>query len=181
MGYAPIEGRSAWGWPEPGGTEMERIYGSKYNRDLTTTEIAKLLRKDIKAAVKSGQLPKGKYSITTQYFSMGSSITVRIKDIDFLFLNVKRVLHGEKVGIDHEPIYNESGQKVLRTLEAMAVQYNHDGSDLMTDYHDVRFYFSATYDWEMEAAIREGILARQSLSFKHHPMQGQYGPDGVGR
>lgn len=36
-----------------------RTEGAKYNRNLSTTEIAKLIRADIMTAIKAGQLPKG--------------------------------------------------------------------------------------------------------------------------
>lgn len=133
----------------------ERHYGSKYDRNLTTTQIAKLLREGIKDAIKKGRLPKGKYSVRTEYFSMGSSIDVTIKDIEIPFLNPERVLHGE--GRHDEPrrsIYSVEGAQVLDTLKSLAWQWNHDGSDTMTDYFDVNFYFNAKFDWEMEQRER---------------------------
>jgi hypothetical protein len=47
-----------------------------------TAEIAKLIRNDIKAAVKAGKLPTGiKVSVTTDTYSMGSSIRVSVREL----------------------------------------------------------------------------------------------------
>ena len=52
-----------------------------------TAQIAARIREDIKAAVKSGALPRAKYSVTTDKYSMGSSITVVASGLSFPVLN----------------------------------------------------------------------------------------------
>lgn len=59
----------------------ERSYGAKYDKNLSTTQIAALVREEIKAAVKAGTLPAGKYSVRSQSYSGGSSIDVRISGL----------------------------------------------------------------------------------------------------
>ena len=54
----------------------ERSYGYQYEaqKGLTTSQIAKLIRADIKTAVKEGLLPNTwKYSVRTQTFAGGSA------------------------------------------------------------------------------------------------------------
>jgi len=64
--------------------QYERQYGARYDRTLTTTEIAKRFREDVKAAQAAGDLPLGlKVSVTTKYFSGGSSIHVVVKAADY--------------------------------------------------------------------------------------------------
>ena len=48
----------------------EKTYGPKYNAELTRKEIAALIRADLKAAVASGELPKG---LKTSVRKSGSS------------------------------------------------------------------------------------------------------------
>ena len=56
------------------------VQGEKYLKttQLTTTEIAKLIRKQLKK-----ELPICKFSVTTSYFSGGSSITVALMEAPF--------------------------------------------------------------------------------------------------
>lgn len=58
--------------------------GEKYEttKDLSTTEIAKLIRKEIKEC-----FPNIKVSVRTQYFSGGSSIDVYITNAGFKPIN----------------------------------------------------------------------------------------------
>ena len=53
--------------------------GSKYIQGQDVAEIAKVLRSDIKQAVKAGLLPTGlKVGVTISRFSMGCSLSVRV-------------------------------------------------------------------------------------------------------
>src|SRR6266571_4510193 len=64
----------------------ERAYGTKYDTKLTTTQIAALVRAEIKAAQKElapGGFPRGlKFSVRSSYFSGGSSIDINISGIE---------------------------------------------------------------------------------------------------
>lgn len=55
---------------------MERKTGSKYDGNLDITDIARLVRADIKAAVKKGELPTVTYSVRVSRFSMGQALTI---------------------------------------------------------------------------------------------------------
>ena len=49
---------------------MREFTGTKFDRNLTTTEIAKRIRADIKEAARLGEIPAAaKYSVKTKYFS----------------------------------------------------------------------------------------------------------------
>ena len=136
----------------------ERSYGAKYNKELNTTQIAKAFREDVKAAKKSGELPKNlKLSVTTDYYSMGSSISVKVKEwggdiytTAFLLAEKNdphRYFEGER--------WTGQAKALLKQLKGMLDAYNHDGSDMMTDYYDVKFSGSVDFDWELEKADKE--------------------------
>ena len=52
-----------------------------------TAALAKLIRQDIQTALAAGDLPRAKYSVTTDKYSMGSSITVVATKLPFSVLN----------------------------------------------------------------------------------------------
>jgi hypothetical protein len=121
--------------------------------------------KEIKAAVKSGLLPAGKFSVRSKYFSGGSSIDITIKNLTVPFLNLDAILW--EVDHPNEPMalkpswldyYTEAGNKAVWTLEAILNQYNFDKSDRMTDYFFVNFYDSVGFDWEYERHIKTTLL-----------------------
>lgn len=147
---------------------MTMSKGSKYTqtKNLRTVEIAKLIRADIKAAIKSGELPAGiKCSVTTESFSGGSSIDIRVTACpvqiwteSFLTSNPNVFFEGERV--------TEEAKAILKTLKAIHRQYNFDHSDIQTDYFHVRYYGGASFCWELEKADREATIARKAAETK---------------
>ncbi|MCR4330240.1 MAG: hypothetical protein NUV65_06885 [Candidatus Roizmanbacteria bacterium] len=137
-------------------------YGSKLDTKLSTTEEAKLIRADIKEAVKTGLLPKAKYSVRTKYFSGGSSIDVRISDVKTPIINLDWI---ERVMTEAHWQYNtpacmkytDTGRSILWTVEAIVNQYNFDKSEPMVDYFFVNFYSSVEYNWQWERSITESL------------------------
>jgi hypothetical protein len=135
-----------------------RWYGDKYanTRDLTLTDIAKLIRAEVKLARKIAKMtatpgavkiadPIGdaptaiKVSVRTQYYSGGGSIDVRLSNIP------------AEWGWTEEPddsYYDRRPRKVAtpalkafaRAIKDVMDSYNYDGSDILTDYFDRRFY-----------------------------------------
>jgi hypothetical protein len=125
-----------------------RTYGSKYN-DLSkdahgwvdTTVIAKAIRADIKAAVKAGDIPCVKYSVRTRKFAGGSAIDVEVIGLPNARIEREHPYGGTVFA------YSDETNIVVKKLEAIVAAYNHDGSDSMTDYFDVRFYGHVSVDW----------------------------------
>lgn len=129
-------------------------YGDKYaaTRSLNTTEVAKLIRQDVKLARKVGvtgeaaaavalRNPIGdapaeiKFRVHTEYFAGGSSITIKIDNIP------------EQWGFEERDVYGHPAmmptaalQELADELAALMAPYNYDGSDTQADYWDVRFY-----------------------------------------
>lgn len=125
-----------------GPSYADGFVGEKYKPYRSTTDTAKLIRADIKAAVKAGDLPGTvRYSVRTAYFSGGSSIHISVKDAI-----VRRVVE------EHQPwnglVYSHEAGVLLGQLESIMSQYQRDMSDSMVDYFEVDFYQHAAYDWE---------------------------------
>ena len=143
----------------------ERWYGTRYaeTSNLSLTDIAKLIRAEIKIAMKLAKVDAGpgalavmdpftgipaglKIGVRTQYYSGGGSINVTVRGIP------------AEWGWTEEPDYRGYGDGRMREVATPALQalakavkgimnsYNYDGSDSMVDYFDVRFYGHVTDD-----------------------------------
>jgi hypothetical protein len=138
----------------------QRVYGSKYDNTLTTTQIAKLIRADIRQAIKSGDIPKIKASVRTRYFAGGSSIDIAIKETSFPILNpiyLDKYFRDEQINFNTTQRYTDQLNDVIRKLRAISTSYNHDGSESQVDYFDVNFYSNVSLDWSYENSIRNRL------------------------
>lgn len=150
-------------------------YGTKYaaTKDLNRVEIAKLIRADIKAAVANGSLPKASYSVKTESYAGGGSINVRIANVEkpgFVLANADRIRwdhenpHAGLCGCPSEArwLYSGDARELLRAVDAIMGAYNYDGSDIQSDYFNVRFYghaeFSHAWADERIASEKPAIL-----------------------
>lgn len=153
----------------------ERSYGYRYEEGgkLDTAEIAKLIRQEIKAAVREGLLPeRWKYSVSTERFAGGSSIDARVKNCADAWMlcpgyridtrhdyedgswtatgcgNPWCKAGGEfkdrEGAEDHDVLTEEAGIAKM-TLDRIHGAFNHDGSDSMTDYFDVNYYGTVNF------------------------------------
>jgi hypothetical protein len=148
----------------------ETTYGTKYEatKDLSRVEIAKLIRADIKAAVKAGLIPKAKYSVTC---SRGTGIDVSIVDVErrgFVLHNPER-LRWEAEN-PHASMWSAPGnvrdrfspeaEAVLAALKEIWGAYNYDGSDIQSDYFNVRYYGGVQFGWQWADTMREQELLK---------------------
>ena len=114
---------------------------------LGTKETAARIRADIKNLQKHKMLPAGKFSVTMDSFSGGSSIDVRVVDVDAVMFNVdrfaaeKREPHTFHDGI---PWMTPEGDRIMALLKKVGGVYHRDESDIMTDYFNVNFYFNVS-------------------------------------
>lgn len=138
-------------------------YGSKYDERLDVAEIAKRVRADLKALIKAGTIPKGKYSVTIQRFSGGCSLRVRLDQL----ISTHLMLNSERVKFEQEnphafpgnlPQFSPTGKALLKTVEAVVNAYNFDGSRTESDYWNVNFYDSVDFDGDFLRAQRATIL-----------------------
>jgi hypothetical protein len=160
----------------------ERSYGYKYEEGgkLDTAAIAKLIRRDIKTAIREGMLPdRWKYSVTIDRFAGGSSIDVRVKDCADAWM----ACPGYRIGTRHDlpsggytatacgrpdctgehMVLSEEAEVAKMTLQRIHFAYNHDGSDSMVDYFDVNYYGHVDFQsresarWEAEHKAKKAV------------------------
>lgn len=140
-------------------------YGSKWaaTKDLSRVEIAKLIRADIKAAVKAGLLPKAKYSVTCESYSGGGSIDVSISAVEGIPVhNAERLLfvHANPHEFERMSRYSAEMTKAIETIELIHGAYNYDGSDIQADYFHVRYYGNVQVAWQYADAVAAEELAK---------------------
>jgi hypothetical protein len=140
-------------------------YGEKYQPGMDAVDITKLMRQDIKAAIKAGLLPDGKYSVRLRRYSGGQSIDMTASHLQ----TCKLVLNPERVQWEKEHPhlvnphnrYTAEGDRILEELKSIHNAYNYDGSDTMSDCYNVNYYGHPDYDWqwlrEQENTILEAL------------------------
>lgn len=138
-----------------------KFTGTKYEatRDFDIAQIAELVRADIKAATKAGELPAGlKLSVRISRYSMGQSLRVEITAAPFE-VRVSREQEDDNRAEGFKfPWLTREAAAVLDTLNAIRSAYNFDNSDPMTDYYHVRF--GGSVDYRIKAAKPAAPVAR---------------------
>jgi hypothetical protein len=150
----------------PTSTSTQPVESRTKGEGLDTVAIAKRVREDIAAAVRIGDLPKAKYSVRTDKYSMGSSITIEATRLPFPVLN-RDAFHvvGNWVELDRMHFSNRftlEAQHVDRMLNRIVTAYHWDRSDPMSDIYNERFHRDVRVtprDGEWEAIEREKLAA----------------------
>lgn len=125
----------------------EIAYGSKCaeTEGKSTTELAAMIRADIKAARKDkstviGRAPECvKFSIRSEYFSGGSAINIRIVGAPDSWYEDR---FNERYGMMDYRQPTDELTALAGALKAVMNSYNYDGSEIQADYFNVRFYGS---------------------------------------
>ncbi len=109
-----------------------------------TAQIAARIREDVKAAVKAGELPRAKYSVTTEKYSMGSSITVVASGLPFPVLNPDAFVviddaNWTVLDSRYKTRFTNRALEVEKKLAAIVDAYHWDRSDPMSDIYNERF------------------------------------------
>ncbi len=123
--------------------------GKKYEevrkKGLSTVDVAKLIRKDIKK-----KYPKIKTSVRSQYFSMGSSIDIYIVDPGFNPINPKWDPKDWASRGYETSKYSKKALDLLKNIKSIAQRYQKHDVDSQTDYFNVSFYLGVKYDYGAE-------------------------------
>lgn len=143
--------------------------GKKYQdyKNLSTTEVAKLVRKEIreKYPAKKGW----RISVTRDYFSMGSSIDISVKDAPIQLYNKEfasmaqagkweEIRNRQYPSVHPDDSLKEmtpEGELLLDTLKRIAEQYNYNDCDGMIDYFNVNFWVNVGVHWEERDRLRD--------------------------
>ncbi|MFH8805282.1 hypothetical protein ACH4F6_38035 [Streptomyces sp. NPDC017936] len=138
-----------------GGWTDRRTYGAKYDRNLSTVQIAALVRAQIKLARKLAKQSAGedgavklpdpigdapaeiKFSVRSERFAGGSSIDISILNEPKGWAWEIREQHGYPM-----EMATPAMRALVDELAGLLRAYNYDGSDITTDYFDVNFYGS---------------------------------------
>ena len=150
-------------------TPARSLEASTKGAGLDTVGIAKRVREDIASAVRIGDLPKAKYSVRTDKYSMGSSITIEATRLPFPVLNAAAFhVVGNWVELDRMHFSNRftlEAQHVDRMLNRIVTAYHWDRSDPMSDVYNERFHRDVRVtprDGEWEAIEREKLAAARA-------------------
>ncbi len=154
----------------------ERSYGYRYAElgdHPTCAEIAKVIRKDIKQAVAEGLLPAAwSYSVRSDT----NSVDLDVRDCpDAWKLCDGMNCHNVWCSARNDPQYaahasphdvlTDDAEAAKMTLDRIHGAYNHDGSEIQTDYFDVRYYGHVSFEDASSAAFRakekERLAARK--------------------
>ena len=144
-----MEFYSPTGWAGPRYEEVRK-------KRLSTTDIAKLIRKDIKK-----KYPKLKTSVKTEYFAGGSSIDVRIKDFGFNPIN-PTYNPDEWIGGDYRnPMYTPRALKIMEEIKKIGNKYRYEDIDSMTDYHATSFFWNVNVDYQYRDKLINRLKKRR--------------------
>lgn len=135
-------------------------YGSNYEdtKDLDITEVAKRVKKQLRS-----EYPGYKWSVRTNRYSGGQSLNVEIREVpdDLQLYNPEWLSEFIETGRYPHRVekYTEEARELLKAVERLVESYNYDGSDLQTDYFNVRFYKSVEFSRKVEEGRREAAVA----------------------
>lgn len=132
-------------------TAFAHTIGEKFHdtAGLDVADIAKLVRADIKAAVKAGEIPDVKYGVRIERFSGGTAIRVNttIPGPDGVpSTDPRSVAYQRDGGMTYGRTYTVEMSALSDKLQGIVDAYNFDDSDSMTDYFHVRFYSSVNIE-----------------------------------
>ncbi len=148
----------------------ERSYGYRYAevQDMSAQQIAKVIRGDIKQAVDEGLLPaRWTYSVRSDH----NSISVEVLDCADAWKPCDGLnCHNVWCAARNDPVYAHAAEHHERltaeaesarvTLDRIHSAYNHDGSEIQTDYFDVRYYGHVSFEDASSADFRRREAVR---------------------
>jgi hypothetical protein len=126
-----------------------RTYGRRYDRDRDVADDARLIRAEIAAYRKAAIIAADwTYRVRTERFAGGASITIAatsprpIYACDPDTARAPTVHHREldRCVSAHQDRHTIEASATLAALHELHAAYNHDGSDPLTGYSDVKFY-----------------------------------------
>ena len=141
----------------------ERTYGSGYvevyGQHATAADIARLVRRDLKAAKKDGAFPEGvTFSVRCRNYAGGRAVDVTIKGYEGPVSCPE--CQGQRNSRTYAGLHGDlcqtcatwngwmapEAEELYRVVDMMREAYNYDGSNTQIDYFDVSYYGSTTFD-----------------------------------
>lgn len=145
--------------PEHNGPSNKRWYGTRYDKNLTAKQIAAIVRKEIHQEIKSGFLPAGlKVSVRLRHrHAINISITAWPGNPISPAWALRHARDGLRACTTSP--YTPQASAVLAHLRAKAEAFNFDGSNIISDYCDVKFFLSVDFDYELTGPGQEEAAA----------------------
>lgn len=134
-------------------------YGAKYDPKRSLTDIAKMIREEIKLLRKIGNLESdGAVAIPSPIADMPAGIKVSVRQphygaIDITLSGIPAEWGWVKGGDYRRPwmgehwMHTPALESLMKELRTLMGAYNYDRSDIMVDHFDVRFYGDVDVDW----------------------------------
>lgn len=118
--------------------------GSNYEatKSLDIASVAKLVRKDVAKAKRSGLIPAVKLSVKISRYSMGQSLRTVVKAAPFqVHTDEFQAWHALADWRSTPPTrYTAEAQRVVAVIQGIVDSYNRRDVDSMTDYYNVKFH-----------------------------------------
>lgn len=138
---------------------------SKYTKTelqkLDVAEVAKRVRREIAAQVKSGKLPAIKTTVRVHRFAGGQKLNVEVTQVPqgFPVANRARVEHEYRHPREpsHLDMLSTEARLLLKAIEQIVAPYHWDRSDIQTDYWCCNFYLSISIDGSLRVAQEDAI------------------------
>ena len=119
--------------------------GKNYDDNLSTKEIAKTVRQQLKK-----DFPECKFSVRYKSYAGGSNITCSLisapfevftKGIEKDYDASKGYSQVNHYYIDKSDVYTDKAKEVLKKVTDMFTSFSYDDSDAQIDYFSTNFYF----------------------------------------
>lgn len=136
-----------------------RTEGSRYTGFRPVVEIAKDIRRDVRTAIKNGDLPADlTVSVRSNYYAGGQSIDLdwsAVHGTHELECSYHRVPWADCHGACDPEFYlqvglSTHGKDIQEKLNRIANAYNYDNSDPQWDHFDTLYYCTPQWSWKVK-------------------------------
>ena len=127
----------------------ERVYGAEYKEGMDIKDIAKEVRKMLKA-----EMPDFKFAVRIDRFAGGQSLNIGIKDVPDGFRFAQE--NPKEFEREYRPIvWTDELRDAQEKARAIGLRFNYDGSEIQVDYFDVNYYCTAFVEFQSAAYYKQ--------------------------
>jgi hypothetical protein len=129
-------------------------YGSNYEdtEDLDIPALGRRIKKGIKAMMEAGDIPEMKLSVTTNRSPREVNVKFKSFPEDAPLFQKSKDRFGQE-----QRVYSDQAKEVQEKVKDYVDTFNYDGSDIQTDYFNVRFYSNVKFDWRFSKKRRKAF------------------------
>lgn len=121
--------------------------GSNYRTGLRVTEIASIIKKQLKL-----DFPSAKFSVTSDSYS----ITIALMEFNQEIRTVNEDDFQVNGTIELNKKLNDTGKFIFLRLKDLGNSFRYDDSDVQTDYFDTNFYLKLEVGkWDKPFVVRQ--------------------------